>query len=165
MEKEPIPGFYMGDQYPIDEVRWTDCQKFISKLNQITGKNFRLPTVAEWEYAARGGSKSRGYQYSGSNNLSDVAWYRANSNNTMHPVGTKQANELGIYDMSGNVWEWCLLPMGKYPHKPQKDPIGKNNGILLNSEVETGTVILKTVGHLTVNFLVMGTLLMALALG
>ena len=131
MEIEPIPELYMGDQYPKDEVSWIDCQKFISKLNQITGKKFRLPTVAEWEYAARGGSKSRGYQYSGSNNLSDVAWYQANSNNTMHPVGTKQANELGIYDMSGNVWEWCLFPMGKYPRKPQKDPMGKSNGLTL----------------------------------
>ena len=101
---ENNPSGFKGDNLPVECVSWYDCQKFISKLNRITGKKFRLPTEAEWEYAARGGKKSRGYQYSGSNNISDVAWYIINSGDKTHAVGTKQGNELGIYDMSGNVW-------------------------------------------------------------
>ncbi|MDE6038613.1 MAG: formylglycine-generating enzyme family protein, partial [Paramuribaculum sp.] len=84
----------------------TDCNNFITKLNELTGKNFRLPTEAEWEYAARGGNKSQGYTCSGSNTLDDVAWYKDNSDSKTHPVAQKQANELGLYDMSGNVYEW-----------------------------------------------------------
>ena len=102
------PSNFTGDiQRPVERVSWDDCQTFIRKLNQLTGENFRLPTEAEWEYAARGGNKSRGYKYSGSNNVGTVAWYYYNSGNTTHRVKTKQPNELGIYDMSGNVWEWC----------------------------------------------------------
>ncbi|MGN1213651.1 MAG: SUMF1/EgtB/PvdO family nonheme iron enzyme [Bacteroidaceae bacterium] len=96
-----------GNNYPAYNVSWNDCQDFIAKLNDLTGKKFRLPTEAEWEYAARGGKKSKGYQYCGSNTIDDVAWYDDNSGDKTHPVKTKQPNELGIYDMSGNAWEWC----------------------------------------------------------
>ena len=118
------PSYFKGDNLPVENVSWYECQDFISKLNRITGKTFRLPTEAEWEYAARGGNKSQGYQYSGSNNPSDVAWsYEKNSRKT-HAVGTKQANELGIYDMSGNVMEWCQDRYGKYSSSSQVDPTG-----------------------------------------
>ena len=122
------PSSFKGDNLPVEKVSWNDCQEFISKLNRITGKTFRLPTEAEWEYAARGGNKSRGYQYSGSNNLSDVAWYTANSGSKTHAVGTKQPNELGIYDMTGNVWEWCQDWYGKYSSSSQVNPTGANSG-------------------------------------
>ena len=97
----------LGDEYPAYYISWKDCETFIAKLNSITGKNFRFPTEAEWEYAARGGSKSRGYKYSGSNAIDEVAWYRDNSGSETHPVKGKSPNELGLYDMSGNVYEWC----------------------------------------------------------
>lgn len=98
--------FKNGDNYPVDSVTWDDCQTFIIALNALTGKTFRLPTEAEWEFAARGG-KSGVTKYSGSDNLDEVAWYGDNSDVETHPVKTKQPNSLGIYDMSGNVWEWC----------------------------------------------------------
>ena len=122
------PSYFKGDDLPVEKVSWDDCQEFISKLNSITGKTFRIPTEAEWEYAARGGNKSRGNQYSGSSNLSDVAWYKDNSNSKNHTVGSKQANELGIYDMSGNVMEWCQDLYGKYSSSSQTNPTGANNG-------------------------------------
>ena len=122
------PSYFKGDNLPIENVSWDDCQEFISKLNRITGKTFRLPTEAEWEYAARGGNKSRGYQYSGSSNLSDVAWYEDNSGEKTHAVGTKQANELGIYDMSGNVLEWCQDRYDLYNSSSQVNPTGANSG-------------------------------------
>ena len=121
------PSKYEGDNLPVEQVSWDDCQEFISKLNIITGKTFRLPTEAEWEYAARGGKKSRGYQYSGSNNISDVAWHEDNSDSKTHAVGTKQANELGIYDMSGNVNEWCQDRYGFYSSSSQVNPTGSNS--------------------------------------
>ena len=101
------PSRHKGNKRPVESLSWNDCQSFIERLNAKTGKHFRLPTEAEWEYAARGGNKSEGYKYSGSNNLDDVAWYYDNSGALTHDVATKQSNELGIYDMSGNVWEWC----------------------------------------------------------
>ncbi|WP_308589736.1 SUMF1/EgtB/PvdO family nonheme iron enzyme [uncultured Prevotella sp.] len=122
------PSRFKGDNLPVVSVSWNDCQKFISKLNRKTGKKFRLPTEAEWEYAARGGKKSRCYQYSGGNNISDVAWYYNNSGSKTHSVGTKQANELGIYDMSGNVWEWCQDWFGSYSSSLQVNPTGANDG-------------------------------------
>ena len=122
------PSWFKCDNLPVDSVSWDDCQEFISKLNRITGKTFRLPTEAEWEYAARGGNKSRGYQYSGSNNLSDVAWCDDNSGDKTHAVGTKQPNELGIYDMSGNVEEWCQDWATQYNSSSQVNPTGLNSG-------------------------------------
>lgn len=122
------PSNFKGDNLPVERVSWDDCQEFISKLNRITGKTFRLPTEAEWEYAARGGNKSRGYQYSGSNNLSDVAWYGDYSGDKTHAVGAKHPNELGIYDMSGNVWERCQDWFGEYSSSSQVNPTGANSG-------------------------------------
>ena len=122
------PSKFKGDDLPVERVSWNDCQEFISKLNSMTGRKFRLPTEAEWEYAARGGKKSRVYQYSGSSNISDVAWYDGNSGSKTHPVGKKQANELGIYDMSGNVWEWCQDWYGSYVSTSQTNPSGANSG-------------------------------------
>ena len=122
------PSEFKGNDLPVENVSWYDCQDFISKLNAITGRKFRLPTEAEWEFAARGGNKSRGYLYSGSNKLSDVAWYNDNSGGKTHKVGTKQPNELGIYDMSGNVWEWCHDWDYEYNSSPQVNPTGATNG-------------------------------------
>ena len=122
------PSKFKGDNLPVEQVSWNDCQTFINRLNSYTGRNFRLPTEAEWEFAARGGNYSRHYKYSGSNYISDVAWYCDNSGNRTHPVGTKQANELGLYDMSGNVWEWCSDWYGSYSSYSQNDPTGPNSG-------------------------------------
>lgn len=122
------PSNFKGDNLPVEKVSWNDCQEFISKLNSLAGRKFRLPTEAEWEYAARGGKKSRSYQYSGSSNISDVAWYYGNSGSKTHPVGTKQANELGIYDMTGNVLEWCQDWYGSYYSSSQTNPTGATSG-------------------------------------
>ncbi len=122
------PSFRKGVNLPVELVSWDDCQEFIKELNRITGKKFRLPTEAEWEYAARGGYKSKGYKYSGSNNINNVAWYDGNSSHKTHPVKTKQPNELGIYDMSGNVWEWCSDWMGSYSSNAQTNPTGPSTG-------------------------------------
>ena len=121
--------YYKGTNLPVEKVSWEDCQTFIRKLNALTGKNFRLPTEAEWEYAARGGNKSRGYKYSGSNTVDDVAWYDDNSSNKTHPVATKAPNELGIYDMSGNVYEWCSDWDSSYTSASQTNPTGPNSGL------------------------------------
>jgi formylglycine-generating enzyme required for sulfatase activity len=121
-------NFKNCDNCPVENVSWNDVQEFIKKLNQKTGKNYRLPTEAEWEYAARGGAQSRGYKYAGSNNIGEVAWYGDNSSGKTHSVGGKKPNELGIYDMSGNVWEWCNDWYGNYSAGSQRNPQGSSSG-------------------------------------
>ena len=129
MEKAGESDLYgVGDDYPMYYVSWDEAQEFVSKLSELTGKNYVLPTEAQWEYAARGGVKSRGYKYSGSNTIDDVAWYNGNSGFAAHPVGTKLPNELGIYDMSGNVWEWCSDWYSDYSDVSQTDPTGPSSG-------------------------------------
>ena len=125
------PSEFKGDdQRPVESVSWNDCQDFIEQLNRITGEHFRLPTEAEWEFAARSGNESKGCRYAGSNDLDEVAWYDGNSNSQTHQVATKQPNELGLYDMSGNVWEWCADWFGKdyYQSSPEVDPQGPASG-------------------------------------
>lgn len=122
------PSNFKGPNLPVECVSWNDCQEFIQKLNSLTGRNFRLPTEAEWEFACRGGNNSRGYKYSGSNNLGSVAWYDDNSGGQAHPVATKAPNELGIYDMSGNVSEWCSDWYDDYTSYSQTNPTGSLSG-------------------------------------
>ncbi len=143
------PAYFQanGSDCPVESVSWEDCQQFIEKINQQLGCNYRLPTEAEWEFAARGGIKSKGYEYAGSNNIDEVAWYCDNrviqiEKSTFwglskkeetqylgsHPVGKKKPNELGIYDMSGNVWEWCTDWYGDYPTSAQTNPQGPSSG-------------------------------------
>ena len=147
------PSYSEGDNRPVEKVSWYDAVEFCNKLSEkegltpaytINGNNvscnwtangYRLPTEAEWEYAARGGNKSRNYKYSGSDNIDDVAWYDANSDGRSHDVGTIAPNELGIYDMSGNVWEWCWDWYGSYSSSPSSNPRGPNSG---SSRVDRG---------------------------
>ena len=120
------PSNFKGVQNPVEKVSWHDAIAFCQKLSQKTGQQVRLLTEAEWEYAAKGGNQSKGYEYAGSNNLDEVGWYYDNTGSKTHPVGQRKANELGIYDMSGNVWEWCLdVWHDRYKGKP--DHL-KNNG-------------------------------------
>jgi len=122
------PSYFSGcDNHPVENVSWDDVQEFMKRLNQKTEKKYRLLTEAEWEYAARGGKKSKGYTYSGSDNLGDVAWYDGNSGSKTHPVGQKQSNELGLFDMNGNVWEWCSDWLGDYSSEAQTNPKGPSS--------------------------------------
>ena len=121
------PSVFKGENHPVNNVSWNDCKEFIRKLNSLMGESFRLPTEAEWEFAARGGKKSKGYKYSGSNNWGSVAWCAGNTNK-VHPVGSKSPNELDLYDMSGNVDEWCVDWHGSYPSSPQTNPTGPSTG-------------------------------------
>lgn len=126
------PSCFKGNNLPVEQVSWDDCQTFINKLNDLTGQRFRLPTEAEWEFAARGGNWSNHTQYSGSSSLDEVAWYGGNSGRKTHPVKTKKPNELGIYDMTGNVWEWCQDWYqdwyGSYSSSSQYNSTGQSSG-------------------------------------
>ena len=117
-----------GGDYPVEMGSWDDCQEFIGKLNARTGLKFRLPTEAEWEYAARGGNRSKGYKYAGSDDLDEVGWYDDNSRRHMFPVGLRKPNELGLHDMSGNVWEWCQDWYDDYTADSQTNPAGPQSG-------------------------------------
>ena len=128
------PSFFKGDNLPVEKVSWGDCKNFISKLNsllssQLGGKRFALPTEAQWEYAARGGNKSQGYKYAGSNNIYGVAWFDDNSGGYTYPVAQKKPNELGLYDMSGNVDEWCEDRFDGYSRNAQTNPQGPAGGV------------------------------------
>ncbi len=122
------PSSFKGDNKPIEQVSWYECQTFVSRLREATGKNFRQPTEAEWEFAARGGNKSKHYQYSGSDNIDEVAWYSSNSDEETHDVAKKKPNELGLYDMDGNVSEWCHDWYGPYSSGHQYNPAGPARG-------------------------------------
>lgn len=119
------PSHFVDLEKPVENVSWQDCQRFINKLNELTGLCFRLPTEAEWEFAARGGNRSKGYRFSGSSDIEQVAWVLSNSKDVTHRVKQKKPNELGIYDMSGNVLEWCQDVLCRYKTAEAKNPCGK----------------------------------------
>jgi hypothetical protein len=125
---ENNPSEFKGNDLPVESVSWNDAREFIKKLNAASNKRYRLPTEAEWEYAARGGVKSEGQKYAGGGSVDEVAWYDENSGETTHPVGTKRPNELGIYDMSGNVWEWVADRYGEYSATEKTNPTGPASG-------------------------------------
>lgn len=122
------PSSCKGDDLPVEHISWFDAKEFILKLNEMTGKEYDFLSEAEWEYAARGGNKSKNYKYSGSNSLRDVGWYNWHNKDGTQPVGTKLPNELGIYDMSGNVFEWCYDWFSFYEEYPQTNPVGAYDG-------------------------------------
>jgi formylglycine-generating enzyme required for sulfatase activity len=124
-------SYFACDKCAVNNISWFNMQLFIERLNKATGKEFSLPTEAQWAFAAKGGNKSKGYQYSGSNDIGDIAWFADNANNKSHPVGLKKPNELGLYDMTGNLWEFCLDDMSRkaYSRTQSHNPFqgDKNN--------------------------------------
>lgn len=133
MGKDNNPSHFKGDDLPVECVSWNDAQEFIKKLNEKTGKHYSLPTEAQWEFAARGGNESKNYECAGCDhrNLDDYAWHKGNSFNTTNPVGKKKPNELGLYDMNGNVWEWCLDKYrAVFPEENMADPCNSGDEAL-----------------------------------
>lgn len=125
-------SYFTCDNCPVNNISWFNIQLFIERLNLATGKKFSLPTEAQWAYAAKGGNKSQGYKYSGSNNINEVAWFADNASNKSHPVGLKKPNELGLYDMTGNLWEFCLDDMSRlaYSRTESHNPfLGNKNDL------------------------------------
>jgi formylglycine-generating enzyme required for sulfatase activity len=147
------PHYEACPDCPVESVNYYDVQEFIQKLNARTGKIYRLPTEAEWEYAARGGTQSRGYRYSGSSNIDEVAWYLGNSGRRTHPVGTKQANEIGLHDMSGNVAEFVQDWYGDYSADPKTNPTGPSSG---SDRVFRGGGEDYVAGHVRVSYRIFG---------
>lgn len=134
------PSYFRGDDFPVECVSWEDVQRFIKRLNAKTGKHYRLPTEAEWEYAAKGGNLSKNYKYSGSDTLQEIAWYIENSDSLSHICGNKQPNELGIHDMCGNVHEWCS---NRYDSLSYTGNILKNQSILVEYVFRGGSWLSK----------------------
>jgi formylglycine-generating enzyme required for sulfatase activity len=123
------PSYFQGqDNLPVERISWMEARQFIAKLNSLVFGGYRLPTEAEWEYAARGGRLSKGFKYSGGNEVDEVGWIHRNSDRSTHPVGLKKPNELGLYDMSGNVMEWCQDWFSHYPIHPRLNPSGPKSG-------------------------------------
>lgn len=112
-------SYFQCERCPVNNISWMNVQLFLERLNTLSGKQFRLPTEAEWEYAAKGGGASKGYRFSGSNRIADVAWYAGNAARKSHPVGLKKPNELGLYDMTGNLWEFCFDDMSRKAYQRQ----------------------------------------------
>ncbi len=147
---EDNPSYNQGDlQLPVENITWNDCQTFISKLNQLTGMNFRLPTDAEWEYAAYGCvADSLHTMYAGSDVIDEVGWYGENSDNQTHPVASKLPNELGLYDMTGNVWEWCQDWFSNYSTEAQFTRRDQTMEQIKFSEAVTFIMILDSVAYI-----------------
>lgn len=148
------PSKVKGEKLPVNNVSWLDCQEFIVRLNKITGMEFRLPTEAEWEFAAKGGNKNIGFKYAGGNEVNDIGWYDGNSLLKIHETGKKKPNDLGLFDMSGNVYEWCLDMYNNYSASSQKDPVGESipNTINSNYAIYRGGCVFDNASNLRTTF-------------